>query len=66
MSGGGWFKKIKKFILGSGLLYASVTIPLSLTYSGKCLSEIQIKPCLAWFIARDTVPRVLTLPEKRR
>jgi hypothetical protein len=45
-----------KFILGGGLLYASVTIPLSLTYSGKRLSEIQTKPCLAWFIARDTVP----------
>ena len=25
-------------------------------YSGKRLSEIQTKPCLAWFIARDTVP----------
>ena len=25
------------------------------TYSGKRLSEIQTKPCLAWFIARDTV-----------
>jgi hypothetical protein len=26
------------------------------TYSGKRLSEIQTKLCLAWFIARDTVP----------
>ncbi|GCA88926.1 hypothetical protein MiTa_02275 [Microcystis aeruginosa NIES-4264] len=25
-------------------------------YSGKLLSEIQTKLCLAWFIARDTVP----------
>ncbi|OPF17018.1 hypothetical protein B1L04_13045 [Microcystis aeruginosa KW] len=25
-------------------------------YSGKRLSEIQTKLCLAWFIARDTVP----------
>ncbi len=25
-------------------------------YSGKRLSEIQTKRCLAWFIARDTVP----------
>jgi hypothetical protein len=26
------------------------------SYSGKRLSEIQTKLCLAWFIARDTVP----------
>jgi hypothetical protein len=25
--GGGWFKKLKKFILGSGLLSVGVTIP---------------------------------------
>ena len=29
---------------------------LSQDYSGKRLSEIQTKLCLAWFIARDTVP----------
>ncbi|REJ49552.1 MAG: hypothetical protein DWQ53_02110 [Microcystis flos-aquae DF17] len=27
-----------------------------ISYSGKRLSEIQTKLCLAWFIARDTVP----------
>ena len=30
-------------------------IESELQYSGKRLSEIQTKPCLAWFIARDTV-----------
>jgi hypothetical protein len=29
---------------------------LEVIYSGKRLSEIQTKLCLAWFIARDTVP----------
>jgi hypothetical protein len=37
-----------------------LTNPLKWTnqygYSGKRLSEIQTKLCLAWFIARDTVP----------
>ncbi|TRT81706.1 MAG: hypothetical protein EWV82_12505 [Microcystis aeruginosa Ma_AC_P_19900807_S299] len=36
---------------------SSQTSPLKIRcYSGKRLSEIQTKLCLAWFIARDTVP----------
>ncbi len=35
-----------------GKMYSKINF----SYSGKHLSEIQTKLCLAWFIARDTVP----------
>ena len=34
----------------------SICTNINFQYSGKRLSEIQTKLCLAWFIACDTVP----------
>ena len=43
---------VKGVVLVDNQDYGSALI----VYSGKRLSEIQTKLCLAWFIARDTVP----------
>ena len=40
----------------SGVEIQAQTLITGSPYSGKRLSEIQTKLCLAWFIARDTVP----------
>ncbi len=50
--GGSNLKSIFNSIITSYL--SNYLLPLA--YSGKRLSEIQTKLCLAWFIARDTVP----------
>ena len=42
--------------ISSSSSISSSTLASVVTYSGKRLSEIQTKLCLAWFIARDTVP----------
>ena len=43
-------------ILEPPMLAGDDSLAVRGNYSGKRLSEIQTKLCLAWFIARDTVP----------
>ncbi|GBE73305.1 hypothetical protein myaer87_05320 [Microcystis aeruginosa NIES-87] len=52
-----YFQEIRHLIEACPIVqsYNLITDSRSL-YSGKRLSEIQTKLCLAWFIARETVP----------